>query len=213
MLYTSRTTTGRTATILRVSLFIQWSFSAFAYAGRTTTDATILLLYTSRTTTGRTTTILRVPAECESTLHTCDIGMADTLQHGVNQHCLTKAHLRWSSSCFSHRHSLLVVCMSQNGVNRYCISMALSGHWRPIIEAGCTRRHCIPVTLIWQTHCSMVWTNTACMSQNGVNRYCISMALSGHWRPIIEARCTRRHCIPVTLIWQTHCSMVWTNTA
>ena len=102
-----------------------------------------------------------VPAECESTLHTCDIGMANTLQHGVNQHCLTKAHLRWSSSCFSHRHSLLVKCMSQNGVNRYCISMALSGHWRPIIEAGCTRRHCIPVTLIWQTHCSMVWTNTA----------------------------------------------------
>ena len=63
-----------------------------------------------------------------TTLHTCNIDMANTLQHGVNQHCLTKAHPRWSSSCFSHRHSLLVVCVSQNGVNRYCISMVLSEH-------------------------------------------------------------------------------------
>ena len=33
------------------------------------------------------------PAECESTLHICDIGMASTLQHGVKRHCLIKAYL------------------------------------------------------------------------------------------------------------------------
>ena len=85
-----------------------------------------------------TTSGKHAAAWCEPTLHICGIGMASTLQHGVNRHCLTKAHLRWSSSCFSHRHSLLVESTSQYGVNRHGIWVALSGHRRPIIEARCT---------------------------------------------------------------------------
>ena len=83
-----------------------------------------------------------VPAECESRLHTYDIGMANTLQHGVNQHCLTKAHLRRSSSCFSHRHSLLVVW---TGIHRVFVKVAITTYdpaWRVVqsrqLSAECT---------------------------------------------------------------------------
>ena len=43
--------------------------------------------------TQNTMALMFVTAWCEPTLHICGTGMASTLQHGVNRHCLTKAYL------------------------------------------------------------------------------------------------------------------------
>jgi len=74
------------------------------------------------------------------------------------------------SSCLTDGQSLLVVSTPQHGVNRHCISVALSVHRRPTTTSG---KHaaawCEPTLHI----CGIGMASTL---QHGVNRHCLTKA-------------------------------------